>query len=206
MTSEALIPAERIASRILILRGQRVLLDADLAALYGVKTKRLNEQVKRNSDRFPAPEFVFQLTSQEKAEVVATCDHLRALKFSPALPNAFTEHGALMCAAVLNTPVAIQVSLQVVRAFVRIRQLLATNEDLARKVAALERRANVQEADVRNLSGAFHQLLETTPKPSSRPRIGFDRDDDAGEKGATKSSMGTRAGKRRATRPTAKRG
>lgn len=91
-----------IESRILLIRGQKVMLDSDLAKLYGVSTKRLNEQVKRNQKRFPA-DFMFKLTAKEKAEVVANCDHLSRLRFSPVLPNAFTEHGALMAASVLNT-------------------------------------------------------------------------------------------------------
>ena len=87
---------------ILLIRGQKVILDSDLALIYGVPTKRLNEQVKRNRKRFPA-DFMFQLTVKEKAEVVANCDHLTKLKFSPGLPNAFTEHGAVMLASVLST-------------------------------------------------------------------------------------------------------
>jgi hypothetical protein len=94
---KALIPVEVIEQRILLIRGQRVMLDADLAGLYGTTTKRLNEQVKRNRGRFPE-DFMFQLTKKEKAEVVANCDHLAKLKFSPVLPNAFTEHGAIMVA------------------------------------------------------------------------------------------------------------
>ena len=97
---------EVIEGRILTLRGQRVLLDADIAAIFGVTTKRLNEQVKRNQDRFPK-DFVFQLTTEEKSEVVANCDHLQRLKFSPVLPFAFTEHGAIMAASVLNTSQAV---------------------------------------------------------------------------------------------------
>ena len=103
---ESLTRVERIERLILVIRGQRIMLDADLARLYGVSTKRLNEQVKRNRERFPA-RFMFQLTAEEKAEVVANCDHLRNLKFSPVLPNAFTEHGAIMAATVLNTSRAI---------------------------------------------------------------------------------------------------
>jgi hypothetical protein len=106
---QAIIPVERIEHAILLIRGQRVMLDADLARLYGVSTKRLNEQVKRNRDRLPE-DFMFQLTPDEKAEVVANCDHLQRLKFSPALPYAFTEHGAIMVASVLNTSRAIEVS------------------------------------------------------------------------------------------------
>jgi ORF6N domain len=94
---KALIPVEVIEQRILLIRGQRIMLDADLAGLYGTTTKRLNEQVKRNRNRFPE-DFMFQLTKKEKAEVVAICDHLAKLKFSPVLPNAFTEHGAIMAA------------------------------------------------------------------------------------------------------------
>src|SRR3974390_3316747 len=113
------------------------MLDSDLAELYGVETKRLNEQVRRNLNRFPS-DFMFQLTETEKSEVVANCDHLARLKFSPHLPSAFTEHGALMLANVLNSKRAAQTSVQVVRAFVRLRQILASNAGLARKLAALE--------------------------------------------------------------------
>jgi hypothetical protein len=114
---KALIPAEVIEQRILLIRGQKVILDADLAFLYGTTTKRLNEQVKRNRNRFPE-DFMFRLTKGEKDEVVAICDHLVKLKFSPVLPNAFTEHGAIMVASVLNTGKAIQISVFVVRAFI----------------------------------------------------------------------------------------
>ena len=97
----------------------------DLAELYGVSTKRLNEQVKRNRDRFPG-DFMFRLTAKEKAEVVANCDHLTKLKFSPNEPFAFTEHGAIMAANILNSKRAIDMGLLVVRAFVKLRQLLST--------------------------------------------------------------------------------
>ena len=92
---------DQIGPRILLIRGQRVLLDADLAVLYGSSTKALNQAVKRNTRRFPA-DFMFRLTPEEKAEVVTKCDHLQRLKYSPQLPNAFTEHGTIMVAAVLN--------------------------------------------------------------------------------------------------------
>ena len=96
----------RIEKAIFIFRGQKVMLDIDLAEIYGVKTKRLNEQVKRNLSRFPT-DFMFQLSDEEKLEVVANCDHLSKIKFSPSNPFAFTEHGAIMLASVLNTPLAI---------------------------------------------------------------------------------------------------
>ena len=116
-----IVPIGTIQSSILLIRGQKVILDADLAELYDVPTKRLNEQVKRNIDRFP-PDFMFQLNLKEKEEVVANCDHLSRLKYSPSLPYAFTEHGAIMAASVLNSPRAVEISVYIVRAFVRLRQ------------------------------------------------------------------------------------
>jgi hypothetical protein len=95
-----------IARRIIVIRGHKALIDADLAALYGVPTKRLNQQVNRNKKRFPG-DFVFRLTRAERDEVVANCDHLKRLKFAPTMPYAFTEHGALMAASVLNTSRAV---------------------------------------------------------------------------------------------------
>ncbi len=100
---------EEIEPMILTIRGQKVLIDADRARLYGVTTKQLNQQVKRNSSRFPE-DFLITLSAEEKEEVVTNCDHLRRLKFSPMLPHAFTEHGAIMAASVLNTPRAVEVS------------------------------------------------------------------------------------------------
>lgn len=99
-TRNTVIPAERITRAILLIRGQKVILDSDRAGLYGVQTKALNQAIRRNADRFPA-DFVFRLTSNEKPEVVTNCDHLSHLKFSPVLPRAFTEHGAIMAATVL---------------------------------------------------------------------------------------------------------
>ncbi|HXD31731.1 MAG TPA: ORF6N domain-containing protein [Pyrinomonadaceae bacterium] len=108
-------PIERVERASLLIRGEKVILDVDLAGLYGVPTKRLNEQVKRNRGRFPT-DFMFQLTSPEKSEVVANCDHLSTLKFSPQLPYAFTEHGAIMAANVLDSARAVRASVEVVRA------------------------------------------------------------------------------------------
>lgn len=134
-----IIPIERVEKRILVIRNQKVILDRDLAVLYGVSTKRLNEQVKRNRRRFPE-DFMFQLTDEEKQKVVAKCDHLRILKYSPSLPYAFTEHGAVMLASVLNSPVAVQTSILVVRAFIKLREALATHKDIMYKIDELERR------------------------------------------------------------------
>ena len=133
----------RIERSIIFLRGQKVMLDADLAILYGIPTKALKQAVKRNLDRFPS-DFMFELTEEEKNEVVTNCDHLTKLKFSPYLPYAFTEHGALMLANVLNSPKAVQVSVQIVRTFIRLREMLATHKDLALKLEEMEKKYDQQ--------------------------------------------------------------
>ncbi|MCJ7683086.1 MAG: ORF6N domain-containing protein [Desulfobacteraceae bacterium] len=162
------IPIERVEETILFIRGQKVILDADLARLYGVTTKRLNQQVKRNRDRFPE-DFMFQLTIEEKAEVVANCDHLSRLKFSPVLPYAFTEHGAIMAASVLNTLRAIEVSIFVVRAFVKLREMLATHKEIERKLIVLEKKYDKQ---FKVVFEAIRQLM--TPPEKPKKRIGFE--------------------------------
>ena len=143
------------------------MLDADLARLYGVSTKRFNEQVKRNRRRFPK-RFMFRLTAEEKAEVVANCDHLKNLKFSPVLPYAFTEHGAIMAANVLNSERAIEASVYVVRAFVRLRALIASNKDLAKRLDELEKKYDAQ---FKVVFDAIRELM--TPPETKRRRIGF---------------------------------
>jgi len=171
-----LMPVERIDSAILEIRGHRVMLDADLAFLFGVSTKALNQAVKRNLDRFPA-DFLFRLTPEEKAEVVTNCDHLSGLRFSRQLPYAFTEHGAVMVATVLNSRRAAEVSVFIVRAFVRMRQVLAGHRELALKLAEIERRVAGHDASIRSLIGAIRQLLQP-PQPEPRKRrIGFGPDD-----------------------------
>ena len=161
------LPAERIERRINQVRGHRVMLDADLAQLYGVPTRALNQAVKRNAERFP-PDFMFRLTQEEKDEVVTNCDHLRRLKFSPSLPYAFTEHGAVMLASVLNSPIAVRASIEVVRAFIRLRGMLASHAELVRKLAALERK---YDARFKAVFDAIHALM--APPGSSRKPIGF---------------------------------
>ncbi len=157
----------RIQDAILNIRGQKVMLDRDLADLYGVETKRLNEQVKRNIKRFPI-DFMFQLTIEEKNWVVANCDHLHTLKFSTTTPYAFTEHGAVMLASILNTDLAAQTSILVVRAFIQLRKLLATHEELARKINELELRYDTKFAVV------FKVLKQFIDKPlPTRRQIGF---------------------------------
>jgi len=131
-------PPRPIASLILDLHGRKVMIDADLAEVYGVTTKVLNQAVARNTDRFPA-DFVFRLTPNEKLEVVTNCDHLARLKFSPVLPRAFTEHGAIMAATVLNSPQAVAMSVYVVRAFIGMRGQLAANAAILKRLAEIDR-------------------------------------------------------------------
>jgi len=165
--TSALRPTKSVERCILSIRGQRVMLDADLAALYGVSTRVLNQAAKRNRARFPE-DFMFRLTATEKAEVITNCDHLKSLRFSPSLPHAFTEHGAIMMASLLNTQVAVDASVQVVRAFVRLREILATHKDLARKLEELEKKYDAQFGVVFD---AIRQLMAPPQKP--RRSIGF---------------------------------
>lgn len=166
-TSDALVPLERVQNVILLLRDQKVILDVDLAQIYGVTKKRLTEQVRRNKDRFP-PDFMFLLTSVEKNEVAANCGNLASLKFSPTLPYAFTEHGAIMAATVLNSPQAIEASVWVVRAFVKLRQMLATHKDLARKLELLEKKYDGQ---FRVVFDAIKALMESPIE--KKPPVGY---------------------------------
>jgi hypothetical protein len=162
---------EQIEPRILSIRGQRVILDADLAQLYGATTKAFNQAVKRNARRFPG-DFRFRLTPAEKLEVVTNCDHLGHLKFSRTPPYAFTEHGAIMAASVLNTPHAVEVSVYVVRAFVKVREWLSTHRELADKLTALERKVSSHDTAIQSLVAAIRQLMQPAPS-TSRSRIGF---------------------------------
>jgi len=171
----------RIEGRIQVIRGLRVMIDVDLATLYGVETKRLNEQVKRNRERFPS-DFLFQLTAAEKAEVVAHCDHLQKLKFSKVLPYAFTEHGAIQAANVLASSQAVEMGIYVVRAFVHLREALSSHADVAKRLADLETKTESLELNhdtfSRNTRIQLRQLLDAVreltapPDPPKRP-IGF---------------------------------
>jgi aromatic ring-opening dioxygenase LigB subunit len=167
------VATERLAQRILVVRGHRVIIDADLATLYGVTTKALNQSVRRNRDRFP-DEFLFVLTGTEKLEVVTNCDHLRQLRFSKALPTAFTEHGAIMAATVLKSKRAVEMSVFVVRAFVELREILSRNKDLARALAELERRVARHDKEITSLVEVVRQLALALPQP--RRGIGFTAD------------------------------
>lgn len=169
-----LIPDEAVINKILLLRGKKVMIDKDIAELYGVSTKRLNEQVKRNNKRFPE-DFMFQLTQEEKDEVVANCDHLKNLKYSPNLPFAFTEHGAVMLASVLNSDRAIEVNIQIVRIFTQMREMLLTNKDILLKLEQLENKVTAHDDDIKMIFEALKQLLNPPQEP--RRRIGFRREE-----------------------------
>ncbi|HPA71209.1 MAG TPA: ORF6N domain-containing protein [Spirochaetota bacterium] len=160
-----------IEHRILVIRGLRVMLDADLAELYNVPTKRLNEQVKRNMVRFPS-DFVFRLTAAEKVEVVANCDHLAGLKFSKTLPHAFTEHGAIMAACVLNSPRAVEMSVFIVRAFIKLRETLSTSRALAGKLAELEEKVGSHNGKIQAIISTIRMLMGEKDA-SPRRKIGF---------------------------------
>jgi hypothetical protein len=168
------IAIEAIASRIVILRGERVLLDADLAALYGVETRRLNEQVRRNRRRFPA-DFIFRLTREELENLMsqfATSSWGGRRK----LPYAFTEHGAIQAATVLNTRRAVEVSVYIVRAFVQLRGVLAANRELAKRLdeleARIERKLDTHDRVIAEILDAIRQLM-VPPEPKPTRRIGF---------------------------------
>jgi hypothetical protein len=166
MPTEIALSAQRLERSILLIRGQRVMLDEDLAALYGVTTKRLNEQVRRNVDRFP-PDFMFQLSLEEFTHLRSQIATARwGGRRTP--PYAFTEHGAVMLASVLNSPIAVHASIEVVRAFVRLRQLLASHEELARKLMTLEKKYDAQ---FKVVFDAIRALMKP-PEPKRRS-IGF---------------------------------
>jgi len=173
MASRIALPIERIENRILLIRGHKVLLDADLAALYGVETRALNQAVKRNAERFP-PDFMFRLSGNElaawRSQVVMS--NPGAKMGLRRAPFAFTEHGALMAATVLNSPRAVQASLYVVRAFVRLRQFLASHKDLARRLAAHEKKLASHDQAIAGLMHTIRTLM-APPEPPKRRPIGF---------------------------------
>jgi hypothetical protein len=165
-----------LESLILTIRNQKVLLDADLATIYDVPTKALNQAVKRNVDRFPE-DFIFQLTENEKKEVVTNCDHLARLKFSKTLPYAFTEHGAIMAASVLNSPEAVKMSVFVVRAFVQMREQLAANTVILKRLAEIDKTLLEQDRSLGIIWKQIQPLLSPPPAQPKR-RIGFHSDEE----------------------------
>lgn len=173
-----MIPAERIESKILLLRGHKTLLDADLAELYGVPTKALVQAVKRNLERFPE-DFMFQLTNQEfnvlrSQFVTSSSQALSSLAWGGrrTAPYAFTEQGVAMLSSVLNSPRAIAVNIEIMRAFVRLREILASNKELAQKLDELERKLKTHDQAIAGILEAIRQLM-ATPQPTKKQPIGF---------------------------------
>jgi hypothetical protein len=161
---------ENVADAIHLVRRQRVMLDSDLAEIYGTSTMRLNEQCRRNRKRFPA-DFAFQLTHEEFANLISQNAISSSHGGRRKLPWAFTEYGAIMLASVLNTPVAIDASVRVVRAFVRLREMISTSAQLSSKFSELERRLDTNDAAIAQLFAAIRHLLG--PRPGKKREIGF---------------------------------
>ncbi|MDX2226908.1 MAG: ORF6N domain-containing protein [Verrucomicrobiae bacterium] len=164
-------PSRHISSLIASFRGHRVILDSDLAALYGVTVKRLNQQVVRNKERFPE-DFMFQLTEKEWNSLRLQNATLKRGQHRKYMPYVFTEHGAIMAATVLNSPQAVQMSMVVVRAFVKLRRMALSVEQLHRKVDALERGFKDHGQNFKAVFNALRQLM-TPPPEKPKPKIGF---------------------------------
>jgi hypothetical protein len=168
-----IVPMEVITEKIFEIRGQKVMIDVDLARLYGVPTKRLNEAVKRNIKRFPE-DLMFKLSAAERDELVANCDRLTKLKHSSALPHAFTEAGVAMLSSVLNSETAIQINLQIIRAFIRLRRMLVEHDALRLAIEGLEKRVSKNERDIQIAIKAIQSILTPrVPPPAKKFKIGF---------------------------------
>jgi len=167
-----IVPNEVIMSKILLIRDHKVMIDRDLAELYGVTTKRLNEQVKRNINRFPE-NFMFQLTEIEKNQVVANCDHLKSLKFSSFLPSVFTEHGAMMLGNVLNSEKAVETSIKIIEVFVKMRELLTDNLSLKLEVEEIKKKLANQNKNIELVFSYLDELIEKQDNKIEREKIGY---------------------------------
>ena len=172
MSDEVNITEEFIMSKILLIRDKKVMIDRDLAQLYGVKTKRLNEQVKRNIKRFPS-NFMFQLTENEKMQVVANCDHLKKLKFSSSLPYVFTEHGTMMLGNVLNSDRAIEFSIKIVEAFVKMREFLISNLNVKLDIEEIKKKLTNHDKNIELVFSYLDELMEKQDAKIERTKIGY---------------------------------
>jgi hypothetical protein len=200
MSKSSLLPLETITHRILLLRGQKVLLDADLAALYGVETKVLLQAVKRNLERFP-DDFMFQLTNQEfnvlrSQSVTSSSDALESPRWGGrrTAPYAFTEQGVAMLSSILSSPQAVQVNIAIMRAFVKLRELAMTHHDLAKQLDALEEKTEIMamqhdsfarntRAQLKQVFDAIRELM-TPPEPKKKRPIGFMHNEEKPKKGS----------------------
>ena len=174
VSDKSILPDELIINKIYLIRGQKVILDKDLAEMYGIETKRLKEAVRRNSERFPK-DFMFTLTQKE-------FQHLRS-QFATSswggiryLPTAFTEQGVAMLSGVLNSQVAVQVHIQIIRIFTKMKEMLLTNKDILLKLEKMEKDVKENKEDIAMIFEALKQLLN--PQQPKRRMIGFNRKDD----------------------------
>jgi phage regulator Rha-like protein len=172
MGEELIITEEFIMSKILLIRDQKVMIDSDLAVLYGVPTKRLNEQVKRNIKRFPS-NFMFQLTEFEKEQVVANCDHLKKLKFSSTLPYVFTEHGTMMLGNVLSSDRAIEFSIKIVEAFIKMREFLTNNLSVKLDIEKIKKKLINHDKNIELVFSYLDEMIEKQDKKVERNKIGY---------------------------------
>ena len=174
MKEKVIVLTRRVESRIVVMRGRKVILDADLAKLYGVEVKRLNQQVKRNAERFPG-DFVFRVGERDLRLQIATskksAGETGARGGRRYRPYAFTEHGAIMAATVLNSKRAVEMSIFVVRAFVSMREALATNQKIIAKLRGLEERIGGHDVDIQELVEAIREMMR--PEPAKGRKIGF---------------------------------
>ena len=174
MDQKIAIPDEAIISKIYVIRAQKVMLDSDLAELYGVETRRLNEQVKRNIERFPE-DFMFQLTNEEFENLKSQyATSSWGGKRKP--PYAFTEYGVLMLSGILNSDTAIQVNIRIMRVYAKLREMLLTNKDILLKLEQLEHKVSENSSDIQMIFSALKQLLN--PEHPPRQRIGFKSQED----------------------------
>jgi len=171
----SLIPQQTIEQRIFLIRGLKVMIDRDLAELYGVETKYLNRQVRRNPGRFPG-EFCFRLTKSEKRQLVTICHRFRSMRHSSSSPYVFTEHGVAMLASVLNSKQAVAMSILIIKTFVKLRKMADHHKDLADKISELEKKYADHDNKIQLIFEAIKKLLEPPPEPPApppKPPIGF---------------------------------
>jgi phage regulator Rha-like protein len=168
-----IIPQETVEQKIFLIRNHKVMIDRDLAELYGVETKYLNRQVKRNIGRFPA-EFMFQLTANERNELVTICHRFETMKHSRSMPYAFTEHGVAMLASVLKSERAVKISINIIKAFIKLREILSTHRELSRKLDQLERKIERHDKEIHVIFEAIRRLM--SPSQSKSGKIGFYRE------------------------------
>ena len=174
---QALVAEQKILNRIYVVRGQKVMIDEDLAEMYSVETRRLNEQVKRNIKRFPK-DFMFTITTKEYENLKSQNATSRMWGGRRKLPNVFTEQGVAMLSSILNSDVAIEVNIRIIRVFTKLREYALTHKDILMKLAQLEKEVKGNSRDIENIFLVIKELIEKDTKPQPRNKIGFRRSDE----------------------------